>query len=296
MNLDNVRLLIQVVDEGSVQRAARSLGVSRTTLRRRLENLEAEIGSGLLVAGTSGVKLTTAGAVVVEHGRRLLEETARMLSRVKTSKNNTSGTLRLIIPAGMPCEPRLTLATLHHTANPGLTVDAREVEDPLMYLHEPFELMVYYGDAMDRGGWFSRVLRRLPIQLAAAPEYLARAGTPARADALADHELLGWRVPGRSPNRWPLLAGGEIEVRPWLVSADIQVLHDVAEAGGGIFFGPPIDELPGARQSRLVPVLTDVVGTTTALRTLSPYPANVEPRVRAALQVIQSFLAQLPSG
>ena len=47
MDLDNVRALIAVVETGSRSAAAGHLGISRGTVRRRVEELEAEAGTAL---------------------------------------------------------------------------------------------------------------------------------------------------------------------------------------------------------------------------------------------------------
>src|SRR5438874_6293881 len=60
-NWDLFRLFFSVARTGSVNKAARDLGMSQPTLSRRLKELERNIGAPLFFRVSSGVKLTQEG-------------------------------------------------------------------------------------------------------------------------------------------------------------------------------------------------------------------------------------------
>ena len=72
MDLDSLRALVAVADAGSLLGGAERLGLARSTLRRRLDELEVLAGVPLLHRGAQGAALTAAGELLVSRGRGLL--------------------------------------------------------------------------------------------------------------------------------------------------------------------------------------------------------------------------------
>ena len=296
MDLENIRLLEQVIKLGSVQRAATKLGVSRSTLRRRLESLTTEFGSELVVATTTGVTLTAAGAVVLEQGRALVEAYARMKSSARTPRTEAIGSIRCIMPVGMPDATRVAIMRTLHAIAPSLCIEELEYSDPLEHLDEPFGLMFHFGEPPGRGSWFSRVLIRTRIVPLASDAYLAKHGHPTTVEHLAKHRLISWRNRLMvTPTAWPRWHREPLHVEPALVSSNGQFVHRAAQQGYGILLGNPDPTfLPEAPPLR--PVLDDEIGYEITFRCLSPLPTEHDPRSRSVMEGIQRVLGALPLG
>ncbi len=287
-----MRLLIRVVEAGSVQRAAQQLGISRSSLRRKLETLEEQVGSELLVRSASGVVLTAAGEIVVREGFMLLDRYTQMLASLKASSAAPTGRLVVVVPLGIPEPARLQLLQALHVIAPGLCVVEREEAEPLAHLRKPFDLMFHFEDPPESGTWFTRVVRRAHMRPVASQAYLDTHGCPSSPADLAKHRLLGWEIAGRNPTEWPLLAGGVLHVDPVFCSRDGQLLLRAAQAGMGILLGDPdpallVDETP------LVSVLEAEIGYDVALRCLSPIPSTADPRSGALLKCIHEFMTAI---
>lgn len=67
-------LLVAVTDKGSLSAAGRALGVPLATLSRKVSNLEARLGTRLLLRTTRKLTLTDAGLAYVAAARRILEQ------------------------------------------------------------------------------------------------------------------------------------------------------------------------------------------------------------------------------
>jgi DNA-binding transcriptional LysR family regulator len=80
MRIDDLRTFAAVARLQSVARAARDLGIARTTLTRKLDRLEATIGTALLIRTERGVRLTGAGAALLDSSQLLLDEAEGILS------------------------------------------------------------------------------------------------------------------------------------------------------------------------------------------------------------------------
>src|SRR5262249_48991645 len=63
-----------ISDVGSVSQAARELYVTQSAVTRRLQRLEMSLGTSLVDRRTRPVALTSAGQVVLERCRRVLNE------------------------------------------------------------------------------------------------------------------------------------------------------------------------------------------------------------------------------
>lgn len=72
LDLRRLQILRAVAREGSLAGAARTLSYSTPAVWQQMQRLEAEVGASLIVRHARGVRLTPAGASLVEHAGALL--------------------------------------------------------------------------------------------------------------------------------------------------------------------------------------------------------------------------------
>ena len=65
-DLNAARVLVRVVQEGSFRGAARALGMPKTTVSRKVAELEEQLGAQLLQRTTRTLALTDAGAAFID--------------------------------------------------------------------------------------------------------------------------------------------------------------------------------------------------------------------------------------
>ena len=82
MELRSIEYFLQIADEGSITRTAQKVGVTQPALTRHVQQLEAELGTPLLLRLPRGVRLTTAGRDFLEYARRIVLEVARAREHV----------------------------------------------------------------------------------------------------------------------------------------------------------------------------------------------------------------------
>jgi DNA-binding transcriptional LysR family regulator len=95
MELDRLEALVAVADAGTITAAARHLHLSQSALSRRLQQLEAELGTTLLVRGRSGVELTATGRQTVAHARAIVARCDELRRRLGELRGLETGTLRV---------------------------------------------------------------------------------------------------------------------------------------------------------------------------------------------------------
>ncbi|HEY8578731.1 MAG TPA: LysR family transcriptional regulator, partial [Beijerinckiaceae bacterium] len=87
--------LAEIVDQGSLTRAARTLGVPQPTLSRAIMSLEARIGAPVLERGPAGVTPTEIGAILAREGRRIRDSLHEADLEHRQWKSGLEGRLRI---------------------------------------------------------------------------------------------------------------------------------------------------------------------------------------------------------
>lgn len=95
LELRHLRAFVTVVETGGHTRAARSLGVSQSTVSETLISLERAVGSELFRKGARGkvIALTPAGEALLPYARRILAMTGELVARLAGVTREVKATL-----------------------------------------------------------------------------------------------------------------------------------------------------------------------------------------------------------
>lgn len=123
MDWEDLRFLLSLSRAGRLVSAARQLGVTHTTVRRRISRLERELGSRLVERTPEGLRLTEAARKVVERAEAM-EATALAIERfVAGEDERLEGLIRVTTTEALGSRfltrPLVEFAVLH----PALTVE-----------------------------------------------------------------------------------------------------------------------------------------------------------------------------
>lgn len=125
-DLDDLRLFLQTVAEGSITAGARRMHLSLPAASARVRSLEEQAGVPLLVRGRRGVQPTPAGSTLARHARDVLDQTTRLESAVG-SYARAAGAPLILLGGGSAMHrlvPQALLSFLH--AHPDIDVVASE--------------------------------------------------------------------------------------------------------------------------------------------------------------------------
>ncbi len=95
MNLDPIRTLFMVVEQGSLNKAAERLRLSQSTLTRQIQALEADLGGLLLERTPGGVSPTALGHALLEGMRPVLTNFDEVVEDMRKRARGQSGSLRI---------------------------------------------------------------------------------------------------------------------------------------------------------------------------------------------------------
>lgn len=124
VELRTLRYFVAVAEELHFGRAAARLHMSQPPLSRAIQRLEAEAGAALLVRSPSGVALTTAGAVLLDEARALLDHADRVRVRVSAAAGRASLTVGILGDGTDPGAARLAAA--YRRSHPGVDIRVRD--------------------------------------------------------------------------------------------------------------------------------------------------------------------------
>lgn len=144
---DDLRCLDALAREKTVGGAARQLGISTSTLYRRIAALEAATGTRCLVRGPGATELTLAGKSLAGAAQRTREAILRVIGEVKSEDARLSGEVSLTTVEGMMPflgAPLAEIAERHpellvrlHLSDTGPSVRRREVDVAIGVMQRP---------------------------------------------------------------------------------------------------------------------------------------------------------------
>src|SRR6266851_1506512 len=102
LELRHLRYLAAVAEAGTFTRAAERLFIAQPTLSQQIGRLEQIVGTPLLVRGRDGVRLTAAGAVLVDAARDVLAAVDHAVSQTRQAAGLGRPRLRVVLPADLP--------------------------------------------------------------------------------------------------------------------------------------------------------------------------------------------------
>jgi DNA-binding transcriptional LysR family regulator len=128
LELRELRYFTVLCEELHFGRAAERLHISQSPLSQAIAQLERKLGTRLLDRSSRSVELTPAGAVLLQHGRRLLRDAEDAVGATRRAGAGETGALRIAVG---PVPRAAVLPALRHALDerlPDLTVDVVEID------------------------------------------------------------------------------------------------------------------------------------------------------------------------
>ncbi|MEQ8662799.1 MAG: LysR family transcriptional regulator [Gammaproteobacteria bacterium] len=235
-DLDDLRLVLAITEEGSFAGAARRLGISPAVATRRIAALEAALATRLFTRSTRHVAPTQEGLLLVGHARGIVAAVEAAEEALGAARARPHGRLRVLARAGVGRHILVPLLGAFRARYPevdiGLELTEQRVLDPVAH---GCDIAVTIGHLEDSALVARRIFETDSL-LCASPDYLARHGSPATPQALAEHACLTINA-GDGVATWRFSRGREhcqVRIRAPLAINDADALLACARAGLGI--------------------------------------------------------------
>jgi DNA-binding transcriptional LysR family regulator len=280
---------------GSYTAASRALGVSPSAVSKSIQRLEAHLDVALFTRTTRSLVLTPEGRDVYERAQRLFREVEGIEQAVMSARREPAGLLKITGP--LPIGAHLLPAVLprFRARYPKLSIDLRVTDEYLDLIEEGIDVAIRIGPLTD-SQLSSRQLGVRHICAYAAPDYVAKRGTPRTPADLANHDCIGFRYRGSGQVlRWPFRSGRSVlDMLPqtWLVVDAGDAVIEAVVAGGGIGMAASYMVRSHLAQGLLVPVLAKFTTHRSAITALWPASRRASPNVKALVSFLVEELSE----
>jgi DNA-binding transcriptional LysR family regulator len=298
LDLNEVRMFVQVVRARSFAEAARRLGVPPNTLSRRVRQLEAGLDTRLMQRSTRKLTLTAAGSAFFDRCAPAVDGVLDAGKDLAGGSQIASGTVRVAAPADFLDFFKIEWVVQFLEEHPKVRLDFVLNDARADLIGEAIDV-AFRGSVSDQQPVFRRLMTQ-SFQLVASPAYLRMRGKPAALQELGLHEcltasgrpgLVTWTLHGPD-GREEVKVGGRFRAN----SARILVKSCLAGLGVALLPGVLIDEHLHA--GRLVRVLPNYAGEGANLNVILPssqqIPTAVSAFVEFATAKLQTIIRRQP--
>lgn len=292
-----LRILHTLSVTGSLTATAAALGLSQPAVSQRIKRVETRLAVPLIERSGRGIRLTTAGNILADHGRTVVSEIDAALAAIDDLRGERAGTLRLV---GFPSASATIVPAIMRllaVQAPEVALQYREAEPP-----EATEMLRdgevdcalifdYEGAAELPAGSAFLPLWREEVHLVASERRVTELdgfgveGAPAKlGDFAADH----W-IAGCEKCRGHLLAAAHLSgFEPEIIQEtdNVPAMLAMAAAGGAVALVPGL----GLAAARTLPDGASVVQLNPqrhrTIGLIAMATANESPQVRLAKRLL----------
>jgi DNA-binding transcriptional LysR family regulator len=241
---------------GGVRAAATTLGTPRSTVSRRLAELEEQAGAPLVVRTSQRFELTDLGRAMAERCEELEALLRRSRDVVVGASGEPSGVLRIVAAPVLGEEILPAVLGELLVRHPRLSVEVRLSVDYVDLRKGDVDVALRAWPLEDATDLFAVRLGTSTTGCWVSPAYAKAHGTPATPAALASHDCI--LVGSASPATWVFQSGRReqrVRVSGRARVDSFRLARDLAVRGGGVVRMARILVDPLVASGDLVPVL-----------------------------------------
>ncbi|CAN7651426.1 LysR family transcriptional regulator [Ensifer adhaerens] len=296
ITLERMRTFVRVAERGSLSAVARELGLGQSTVTRHLRELEEALGVPLISRTTRRVTMTDEGSRYYANSVQILRLVEQAGDEARGTRGASAGTIRVSCTAAFGVLHATRLIFAFQEKYPNIGVDLSLTDERIDLVREGIDIALRLGPLTD-SSMKLRALGQSQRLLVAAPDYLAKRGTPVVPRDLSDHE--GIRMSNVAGSDMLELHGNTGEQHMVPFHGRLRVDHGLAArealvAGRGI--APAhrwlVDDL--LADGRLIPILPDYFLPAVPLSMLIvPERAGIA-RVRLLVDYLAERIGDIP--
>ena len=280
---DDLRHFLAVARKGSTMAAAKALGVSQSTVHRRLQALENRLGRQLVKRHPTGYRLTELGEKVRSYAEGVEDAVAAFERRLAANENELTGIIRFTCPEAVGYRlMRSSLPEKFNTLFPALRIEFI-MSDTLVDLAKGHADVAIRAAAPTDNGLIGRKIADSPWAVYASHSYVSRHGRPERKEDINHHTVVRFagEMSDHPAARWLRSVAPNARVGAHATSLPTMIL--AVRSGIGL---APLPLIVGENESDLVRLLGPFPDLNTQFYLLMHQDMKRTPRVRAFFDFI----------
>jgi DNA-binding transcriptional LysR family regulator len=293
VDLNEIVVFTKVVQAGSFIGASRELDMPKSTVSRKVTELEERLGARLLQRTTRKLSLTDVGRTYYQHAARVVAEVEEAELAVTRMQQAPRGLLRVTTPLNFAYLAPLVASFLKR--HPEVQVELVCTDRVVDLVQEGFDVAVRAGSLGD-STLIARSLGNIKSFLVASPKFLQTQGTPTTPKDLQRYDCIAF---GAGPDRtsWRLQQRDKIitvNVRTRLIVNDFEFLDEAARSGLGIAMLPVHRCIEQLLRKKLRRVLPEWSSFEVPFHAVYPSTRHLSPKVKAFLDHLKDHMTPPP--
>ncbi|GAA6134113.1 LysR family transcriptional regulator [Oceaniserpentilla sp. 4NH20-0058] len=291
-DLNEIAIFVKVVDAGSFTGAAKSLGLPKSTVSRKITQLEERLGVRLLQRTTRTLSLTDTGSAYYNQCSRIIGDVEEANIAVTEMQSKPQGLLRITAPMLFGAEVLSDLVAEFLQGNPEIQLEIVLTDQPLDLIQEGIDVAFRVGQLAD-SSLIARSLGNIKVITCASPEYLKKHGSPNHPNDLSQHTTVNWNP----VNSWEYDTPEKISIdlKPKVKVNDVLSMRKMALNGLGIARLPAFLCADDIKAGRLKPVLCNWSYKSTPIHALYPSNRHLSVKVRSFVDfIVEEFRKAQP--
>ncbi|WP_336969908.1 LysR family transcriptional regulator [Sphingobium aromaticiconvertens] len=213
--LRSLEVFVEIINQGSMSRAAQALGMSPTMVTTHLAQLEKRLGKRLLDRTTRRIDLTREGDRFLNDARHILDAFQAAEDVARDGPVRPRGRVRVDAPAAVGLRYIVPAVPLFCATYPDVALDISLGDRGVVFRPDGFDVLLRIGEEHPANADV-RVLGHTRFVHVAAPSYLALHGVPEKPEDLEQHDCITYSTTERVGGpRWNFNSGNKIQtVRP----------------------------------------------------------------------------------
>jgi DNA-binding transcriptional LysR family regulator len=291
-DLNDLYFFASVVQYGGFSAAARTIGVEKTRLSRRIAALEKRLGVRLLQRTTRALALTEAGQRFYDRCLATVEGAQAAFDSVAELQREPAGLVRLSSPV------LLTQRCLAHALpgymakHPKVSVFVEPTDRTVNVIEERYDIVIRAKPVIeDAAGLVAKTLGNSQRVMVVSRNFLDQYGRPdSPADLPKVNTVASTDDIFDGGSRWTLTnldnRTQQIELKPRLVTSDLRVRLQAAVRGIGIALLPEQVIAAPLKEGLVERVLPEWSGAKNILHLVYPTPRGMLPSVRSLIDYL----------
>ena len=237
-NVDDLVLFAAVVAEGGFSRAARTLGIPKSRVSRRIAELEQRLGVRLLQRSTRNVQVTDVGMAFYRRCEVVADAARAAFEVADQARLKPSGRIRVSCPVGIAYRFLARSVPQFMLAHPDVRIELELTNRHVDLISEGIDVALCARPSLEDSELVVRTFGESPQVLVASPGFIARRGPFDSVEALRGGVGLGVSWQHSERPSWNLTDTEgrtvQVEYHCALVTDDLQLLLQAALAGAGV--------------------------------------------------------------
>lgn len=254
-DLNEMAIFAIVVGSGSFTKAAEKLKLPKSTVSRKVSQLEKRIGVRLINRTTRNLKPTETGKLYYSECQKMLEQADEADRIVNNMQSEPSGLLRISTPLAFGTPFFIDVIKQFLEKYPKVNVEIISDNKQVDMLEQEVDIAFRVGPLSD-SSLIARNIGTARLSLCASPEYIRKYGEPQSIQDLEKHTCISHPV---SP--WTFqTSNGKIEFVPRsrMIANDMEMIRKMVREGFGIGAVPQILISEDLNNKSLVKILPDI--------------------------------------